>query len=230
MLTSGDVITYWQICAEEGFGLQRGMYYKPRGKTSVLLMSIRRGAPYADRVEDGGRVLIYEGHDSPKKGGVVDPKSLDQPFEIEGKPTQNSLFFQAAKRHSENGQLPELVKVYEKIRQKLWVYDGIFHLVDAWVESSGTRRVFKFKLLLLENQSSSEKASNLVEEAPRMIPSSVKVEVWKRDKGKCVNCGAIQDLHFDHVIPYSKGGSSLVLSNIQILCSKCNIAKSDRIE
>ena len=230
MLAPGDVITYWQMCAEEGFGLQRGMYYKPRGKTSVLLMSIRRGAPYADRVEDGGRVLIYEGHDVPRRGGITDPKSLDQPLEIDGKPTQNSLFFQAAKHHSENGQPKELVKVYEKIRQKIWVYDGIFDLVDAWVELSGARKVFKFKLLLLENQSPDENGLHSLEESPRMIPSSVKVEVWKRDRARCVKCGKTDNLHFDHIIPYSKGGSSLVAENIQILCARHNLEKLAKIE
>ena len=37
-------------------------------------------------------------------------------------------------------------------------------------------------------------------------------------------------LHFDHIIPFSKGGSSLVAENIQLLCVRHNIAKRDRIE
>jgi 5-methylcytosine-specific restriction endonuclease McrA len=64
----------------------------------------------------------------------------------------------------------------------------------------------------------------------RIIPTAVKLEVWKRDKGKCVRCGSQNNLHFDHVIPYSKGGSSLVSENIQILCARHNLAKRDRIE
>ena len=64
----------------------------------------------------------------------------------------------------------------------------------------------------------------------RMIPPQVKLEVWKRDKGKCVICGSNDNLHFDHIIPFSKGGSSLVAENIQLLCARHNIAKRDRIE
>jgi 5-methylcytosine-specific restriction endonuclease McrA len=63
-----------------------------------------------------------------------------------------------------------------------------------------------------------------------MIPPSVKLEVWKRDKGKCVKCGSTDNLHFDHIIPFSKGGSSLVAENIQILCARHNISKRDKIE
>ena len=63
-----------------------------------------------------------------------------------------------------------------------------------------------------------------------MIPTSVKLEVWKRDKGQCVTCGSKNNLHFDHILPYSKGGSSLVVSNIQLLCARHNLQKHDKIQ
>ena len=37
----------------------------------------------------------------------------------------------------------------------------------------------------------------------------MKLAVWKHDGGKCVICGATDELHFDHIIPFSKGGTSL---------------------
>jgi 5-methylcytosine-specific restriction endonuclease McrA len=64
----------------------------------------------------------------------------------------------------------------------------------------------------------------------RLIPTSVKLAAWKRDKGKCIKCGSQDNLHFDHIIPYSKGGSSLVAENIQILCARHNLEKKDKIE
>ena len=64
----------------------------------------------------------------------------------------------------------------------------------------------------------------------RLIPSEVKKEVWKRDKGKCVICGASGNLHFDHDIPWSKGGSSITARNVKILCARHNIQKRDKIE
>lgn len=95
----GEVISYLEMCAREGTNLQKGMYYRLQGGKSVLLMSLRRGAPYADRVEEEGRVLIYEGHDAPRIAGGPDPKALDQPFRTRaGTLTQNGLFFQAAER------------------------------------------------------------------------------------------------------------------------------------
>lgn len=62
----------------------------------------------------------------------------------------------------------------------------------------------------------------------RHIPQQVKNAVWHRDGGKCVECGDSHYLEFDHIIPHSKGGASS-LNNVQLLCRKCNGAKSDRI-
>lgn len=66
-------------------------------------------------------------------------------------------------------------------------------------------------------------------EVTRIIPTSVKLEVWKRDKGRCVECGSADNLHFDHIIPWSRGGSSLTAENVQLLCARHNIVKRDRI-
>ncbi len=48
--------------------------------------------------------------------------------------------------------------------------------------------------------------------------------VWQRDGGTCRNCGSRSDLHFDHVIPRSWGGSSTA-ENVQLLCRRCNLRK-----
>ena len=62
----------------------------------------------------------------------------------------------------------------------------------------------------------------------RYIPKTIKKIIWLRDGGKCVECGSQENLEFDHIIPFSKGGANTV-KNIQILCSKCNKKKSNKI-
>ena len=124
----------------------------------MLLMSVRPGAPYGDRVEEEGRVLIYEGHDAPNSSDGLDPKSVDQPERTpQGSLTQNGLFAQAA-RASKDGQSPELVKVYEKLRTSIWVYNGQFRLLDAWREPFGGRSVFKFRLEAVDAEDTDLKA------------------------------------------------------------------------
>jgi hypothetical protein len=226
----GDIISYIEMSMEEGMNLQRGMNFRLRGKTTIILMSVRQGAPYADRIEENGRILIYEGHDIPNRKDGPNPKVVDQEmFTPNGTLTENGKFFEAAQNYKKKIYPAERVKVYEKLRAGIWVYNGIFKLVDAWLEDSNARKVFKFRLELVNELLPQEEHENELEHG-RIIPSEVKLAVWKRDKGKCVMCGSSENLHFDHIIPYSKGGSSLVAENIQLLCAKHNLAKHDKIE
>lgn len=230
MLKSGDVISYLEMCKVEDVNLQRGMNFHLRGGMSVILMSLRPGAPYNDRIDNQGRTLIYEGHDIYKDSVNIDPKLIDQPMNNpNGTLTQNGLFFEAAQKYKNNQDEEEFVKVYEKIYAGIWTYNGLFKLVDAWQENYNGRQVFKFRLELVDDNKDVSLKDRDVDHN-RIIPSSVKLEVWKRDKGKCVKCQSTDNLHFDHIIPYSLGGSSLVAENIQLLCARHNIEKRDRIE
>lgn len=60
------------------------------------------------------------------------------------------------------------------------------------------------------------------------IPQEVLDRVWNRDGGKCVKCGSQEKIEFDHIIPFSKGGSN-TYRNLQILCEQCNRGKSNNI-
>lgn len=60
------------------------------------------------------------------------------------------------------------------------------------------------------------------------IPQDVIDMVWNRDGGKCVLCGKSEKLEFDHIIPFSKGGSN-TYRNLQLLCENCNRVKSNNI-
>ena len=66
----------------------------------------------------------------------------------------------------------------------------------------------------------------------RKIPDKLRYKVLKRDNFKCCACGASPakdstvELHIDHIVQFSKGGAT-TLENLQTLCSKCNLGKSD---
>jgi hypothetical protein len=53
---------------------------------------------------------------------------------------------------------------------------------------------------------------------------------WLMDNGyeSCQLCGSKEDLTFDHIIPWIRGGSSEI-HNMAILCADCNEAKGSRI-
>jgi hypothetical protein len=201
------------------------------GSHSVILMSVRANAPYRDRLEEGGTILVYEGHDHPKDITCPNPKVVDQAGQLpSGKLTQNGKFHQAAQEFKKKSRTPERVRVYEKIKPGIWSYNGVFHLVDSWQERDTQRTVFKFRLVAVEGDEDLAQPVHLDAERRRIIPTAVKLEVWKRDNGKCCKCAATDELHFDHIVPFSRGGTSLTVENVQLLCARHNLQKRDRIE
>ena len=66
----------------------------------------------------------------------------------------------------------------------------------------------------------------------RNINQRLRFIVMRRDNFKCAICGKSPandpsiELHVDHIIPWVKGGET-ELENLQTLCSKCNLGKSD---
>lgn len=134
------------------------------------------------------------------------------------------MFYEAARAAGH-----ELTRVYEKLFPGVWVYNGRFRIAGAWLEPSGLRQVFKFRFESVDEDEAEPQGPQQVVERTRVIPSLVKQEVWRRDGGKCVLCGAIENLHFDHELPFSRGGSSTV-ANVRVLCATHNLKKSDRIE
>jgi 5-methylcytosine-specific restriction endonuclease McrA len=60
------------------------------------------------------------------------------------------------------------------------------------------------------------------------LPRDVRLAVWERDGGACVECTATFELQFDHVIPVALGGATTV-ENLQVLCGPCNRTKGAEV-
>lgn len=84
----------------------------------------------------------------------------------------------------------------------------------------------KFQAIIsLHSRTMTRKLEGVVD---RHIPQDVRNRVWQRYGGRCAECGARDYLEFDHIIPVAKGGSNSE-QNVQLLCRRCNLAKSDKI-
>ena len=228
--TQGDIISYDTIVDEErGVRLQRGMHFQFDNHYSILLASTREGSPYDDEIINDGKTLLYEGHDVHKSKKIPNPKIIDQPmYHKNGEFTQNGHFFNAAQRYKAGIGPAEIVRIYQKIKGGIWTFAGNFYLNDSSYETINNRKVVKFMLDLIDEKTSTESKAN--KKSPgRLIPASIKGEVYQRDKGRCVECGETSDLHYDHILPYSKGGSSTTSENIQLLCARHNLTKSNKI-
>ena len=56
------------------------------------------------------------------------------------------------------------------------------------------------------------------------ISEEVKHEVWRRDQGRCVDCGSRENLELNHIIPLTKGGASSA-GNLELRCVTCSRRK-----
>jgi hypothetical protein len=160
-----------------------------------------------------------------------------------GRLTENGKFYDAAMAAKSGAAPPEIVQVYEKIAAGIWCDRGRHELIDAEIKpvplgrgkgrtgkvGGKTRNVFRFYFRPTTTPGVRSREDERELSISRQIPTSVKVAVWKRDGGRCVRCGATDNLHFDHDVPFSRGGSSLTAENVQLLCARHNLQKSDRI-
>ena len=218
------VISYTQLVIKEnGKQIQKGMNFGIQKTYSVVLMSTQKNAPYNDHILEEG-VIEYEGHDVPSNLNP-DKKLVDQSLLTpSGTPTENGKFFQAALDYKEGIKEPSQVQVYRKLRKGIWVDMGFYDLIDAYEKQDLERKVFKFLLKpKIELNENDLEYLDLLHD--RQIPGEVQKEVYERDRGKCVKCGSTENLHFDHILPFSKGGSSKVAKNIQLLCARHNLKK-----
>jgi hypothetical protein len=65
----------------------------------------------------------------------------------------------------------------------------------------------------------------------RSVPRSVMLQVVRRDNQVCQSCNHYvpdNEIEFDHVIPFSKGGPTTV-ANLRLLCRTCNRKKSNSL-
>lgn len=119
-----------------------------------------------------------------------------------------------------------------------WLYKGnIYELAE---KAGGTLTADQIRLLIYEEFDKERKHFERLkhqyetgdkEETRKRtrIPESVRIEVWRRDGGKCAICGSRENLEYDHIIPVSKGGGNTA-RNIELLCEKHNRSKGANIE
>jgi hypothetical protein len=55
----------------------------------------------------------------------------------------------------------------------------------------------------------------------RYVQVQTKSQVWKRDLGRCQNCGSTYALQMDHIKAFAAGGKSTA-DNLRLLCRNCN--------
>lgn len=126
------------------------------------------------------------------------------------------LFTRKQTRYRQKNYRKTSYKVVIEVKRVKFNYEQI-------VERYGQLSEIDFSCTLNEYHSKNQR---------RLMTKELKDKIKERDDYTCQICGKYMPdevgLHIDHIIPISKGGKSIP-SNLQVLCSKCNGSKSNKL-
>ncbi len=113
---------------------------------------------------------------------------------------------------------------YKKMKSFASKHKVIYALDGTLVKRMpfGGRDMYLFR----ERHGISARMSEAIQEEAMMLNDSIKKKVFDRDGRACTVCGNIDKLCVDHILPVSRGGFTQ-MDNLQVLCEKCNLRKSN---
>ena len=98
-------------------------------------------------------------------------------------------------------------------------------------DSNGENYTFDELVNLYNEWMNGKRYEETKKQERQIMNDDIRYNVLKRDNYTCQICGAtVKDgvkLHVDHIIPVSEGGKT-VMSNLQTLCDRCNLGKSNK--
>jgi hypothetical protein len=199
-----------------------------QGSTSLIQrkfsIGYNRSGRIIEQLEEAGIVGPFEGSKA-RQVLIADERSLEQILN-----NLNSLTFSRYEIFYERFKEEIEIRKLEYKKQKIEEEERIEKekIKRKMLEKERKRRLHKEALneLIESGEVFNEFTNN--EGKRESIPQDVMDKVWNRDGGRCARCGSQENLEFDHIIPFSKGGAT-TYRNIQLLCKKCNIDKSNKI-
>lgn len=99
--------------------------------------------------------------------------------------------------------------------------NGMEILIEEWIKRNSCNCGIPIIMRYIEQRLTNKIKRN------SYISKQLRNEVLKKYKHECVFCGSTEKLEIDHIKPVSKGGLSEFL-NLQVLCKKCNVKKSNK--
>lgn len=97
---------------------------------------------------------------------------------------------------------------------------------QRWLNESG-RSFYLAEYIRKQEERAQEVPKKAAKNSRKSISASLRLQVYKADKYRCVHCGGNEDLSVDHIKPVALGGTN-ERSNLQTLCQPCNSRKGTK--
>jgi len=143
---------------------------------------------------------------------------------------------EVSERHNEaltalmNGKAKTRDDVFDAIDQLTYFQPDNWEEINQYDPEDVNCRIFGHLCPVFLSQSGATETKESRREG-RVIPREIMFKVARRDNHVCQLCHQYvpdDQVHFDHIIPYSKGGPTSV-ANIRLLCAICNRKKSNSL-
>ena len=132
---------------------------------------------------------------------------------------------------TEQLRIPELARTHGFLRThallktaRLTEIEYMFFVLERLVEQDWIPGVTSLASLSLD----SDEGSSLESLNPTEPSQEVRIAVWLRDKGKCSECAAKENVELAFIIPPARGGA-VNEHNVRLLCNKCRVKQGDRV-
>ncbi len=147
---------------------------------------------------------------------------------VVGKKTNGSGWRSAPWRALAAAQQRMPTGLLQKEGRRYWWFEDCFYWEDEDLSAEDLLALVRDRQRKQRRKLEQARAAMALDAEPVQrrgpVPRELRLAVFERDGGRCVECQSDFDLQYDHIIPVAMGGATTV-ENLQLLCAPCNQSK-----